>query len=89
MSPVEWPDASEYLSLASASVQGTGDVRCTAVALCDASGVATDVFQIGDVAVFYLEFEVDRDLAVPDLRRLDRERAESDRTRPQLAPAPR
>jgi lipopolysaccharide transport system ATP-binding protein len=64
-SPVEWPDVSAYLSLASASVQGTGEVRCTAVALCDASGAATDVFQTGDVAVFYSEFEVDRDLEVP------------------------
>jgi lipopolysaccharide transport system ATP-binding protein len=61
----EWPGPSEYLSLASASVQGTGDVRCTAVALCDASGAAADLFQTGDIAVFYVEFEVDRDVDVP------------------------
>jgi lipopolysaccharide transport system ATP-binding protein len=65
LAPVEWPDASAFLPLAAASMQGTGEVRCTAVALCDESGVATDVFQTGDVAVFYLEFEVDRDLEVP------------------------
>jgi lipopolysaccharide transport system ATP-binding protein len=65
MSAVEWPDASSYLPLGSASIQGTGDLRCTAVALCDESGVPADVFQTGDVAVFYSEFEVDRDLDVP------------------------
>jgi lipopolysaccharide transport system ATP-binding protein len=61
----EWPRASEFLSLTDASVEGTGEVRCTAIALCDGSGAAVDVFQIGDVAVFYLEFEVDRDIDVP------------------------
>ncbi len=62
---VDWPNPSEHLSLAAASVLGTGDVRCTAVALCDASGAAADTFQMCEIAVFYLEFEVDRDLDLP------------------------
>jgi lipopolysaccharide transport system ATP-binding protein len=47
------------------SSQGTGDARCTAIALCDESGRATDVFQMGDLAVFYYEFDVDKPLEVP------------------------
>jgi len=65
MAPVDWPMPSEYLPLAAASIQSTGDARFTAAALCDESGVATNVFQMGDVAVFYIEFQIDRDLDVP------------------------
>jgi len=60
-----WPDAADYLPLDDASTQGTNQARCTAVALCDDAGRATDVFQMGDEAVFYYEFEVDAPLDVP------------------------
>jgi lipopolysaccharide transport system ATP-binding protein len=65
ISRVDWPDESAYLSLASASIQGTDAVRCTAIALCDLSGAAADMFETGEVAVFYLEFEILHDLDVP------------------------
>jgi lipopolysaccharide transport system ATP-binding protein len=60
-----WPDESDFLPLDAMSSQGTGEARCTAIALCDESGRATDVFQMGDMAVFYYEFEVDGALGVP------------------------
>jgi lipopolysaccharide transport system ATP-binding protein len=60
-----WPEASEFLPLEAMSSQGTGQARCTAVALCDANGEAADVFQMGDMATFYYEFAIDDALAVP------------------------
>lgn len=62
---VPWPEPSQFLPLTHASVQGTGEARCTAVAICDESGQATDTFQMGDTAVFYYEFELDAPLEAP------------------------
>jgi lipopolysaccharide transport system ATP-binding protein len=62
---IEWPGDEAFLPLGSASVQGTGAARCTAVALCDQSGAPANVFQMGDVAVFYTEFALERDIDVP------------------------
>jgi len=60
-----WPEPSELLPLDTMSVQGTGQARCTAVALCDETGQATNVFQMGDDAVFCYEYEVDQPIGVP------------------------
>ncbi len=65
VAPVEWPAPEAFLPLDGASVQGTGEVRCTGVALCDEKGAVAATFEMGDVAVFYLEFDVDRDLDAP------------------------
>lgn len=62
---IAWPDETEYLPLATASVQGTGEARCTAVALCDSSGKATDTFEMGSDGVFYYEFAIDQRLETP------------------------
>jgi lipopolysaccharide transport system ATP-binding protein len=60
-----WPAVEDCLPLDTMSGQGTGQARCTAVALCDEAGRPANVFQIGDLAVFHYEFEVDRPLGVP------------------------
>ncbi len=60
-----WPAPSAFLSMEQASVQGSGEVTCTGIALCDAAGRPTELFEIGDVAVFYLEFQVHEALDVP------------------------
>jgi lipopolysaccharide transport system ATP-binding protein len=68
-----WPAASEFLPLdaltspnaVQGTLQGTGQARCTAVALCDDTRHATDVFQMGDDAVFYCEYEIDQPIGVP------------------------
>jgi len=60
-----WPSAADCLPLDTMSSQGTGQARCTAVALCDEAGQAASVFEVGDVAIFHYEFEVDQPLGVP------------------------
>ena len=63
--PISWPDAGQFLPLEGASIQGTGQARCTALAVCDASGIATDVFETGSEAFFFYEFTIHDALDAP------------------------
>jgi ABC-type polysaccharide/polyol phosphate transport system ATPase subunit len=60
-----WPAADAFLPLEGASMHGTGQARCTAVALCDADGTACNVFDVGHDLVVYTEFEVLEPMDVP------------------------
>jgi len=41
------------------------EIRCAAVAVCDAGGQPVTAFQVGEFATFFIEFEIDRDIDVP------------------------
>jgi len=60
-----WPDEDAFIDFSSAALIGEGWARCTAIALCDEAGDPCRVFQHGQRAYFYYEFEALRDLPVP------------------------
>jgi lipopolysaccharide transport system ATP-binding protein len=62
----DWPAEDAFLDLSQAIVIGEEEVvTCTGVALCNDRGEPCTTFQIGDVACFYYEFQLLRDIAVP------------------------
>jgi lipopolysaccharide transport system ATP-binding protein len=62
----DWPAENAFLDLSQAVVIGEEDVaRCTGVALCNDKGELCTIFQIGDVAHFYYEYELLQDIEVP------------------------
>lgn len=63
----DWPDASEFSEVDATRQEGRGAVRGLRVALCDGHGRACQVFEMGEDAMFYAEFVVDEDIAVPSL----------------------
>jgi lipopolysaccharide transport system ATP-binding protein len=60
-----WPVSSAMLNLRKAAQTSNGWARCTAVALCDASGQPCRLFPQGYAASFFYEFLALRDLEVP------------------------
>jgi lipopolysaccharide transport system ATP-binding protein len=62
---VFWPAADAFLDLSAVPEIGTGEVRCTAVTVCNLDGQPTTLFEQGETAVFYYEFECLRDVDVP------------------------
>jgi lipopolysaccharide transport system ATP-binding protein len=60
-----WPDENAFINFSSAASIGEGWARCTGIALCDAGGNPCCVFQHGQRAHFYYEFEALQDLLVP------------------------
>jgi lipopolysaccharide transport system ATP-binding protein len=62
----DWPAKDAFLDLSQAVVIGEEEVaQCTGVALCNDKGEPCTIFQIGDVACFYFEYELLRDIEVP------------------------
>ncbi len=62
----DWPSQDAFLGLVQAATVGEENVaRCTGVALCNQQGQPCSVFQIGEVAYFYYEFELLQDIGVP------------------------
>jgi hypothetical protein len=62
----DWPSEDSFLDLSQAVVIGQDNVvRCTGVALCNDKGQPSNIFQIGDMAYFYYEFELLQDIEVP------------------------
>jgi ABC-type polysaccharide/polyol phosphate transport system ATPase subunit len=61
----DWPDETAFLELDSASILGGQGARCTGIALCNNDGQPCHVFEMGDIANFYYEFEALEDIDVP------------------------
>jgi lipopolysaccharide transport system ATP-binding protein len=62
----DWPGDDEFTPVDPAGQEGTG-ARGLRVALCDRGGQAAQLFEIGDEALFFAEFELLEDIAVPSL----------------------
>ncbi len=60
-----WPSADAFFDLLAAPQVSNGWARCMAVALCNAEGKPCRVFQQGEKASFYYEFELQRNIDVP------------------------
>ncbi|MCX5909105.1 MAG: ABC transporter ATP-binding protein [Deltaproteobacteria bacterium] len=60
-----WPPPETLLPLSGISQVSNGWARCTGVALCNAQGQPCHVFQQGETASFFFEFEILHDLEVP------------------------
>jgi len=60
-----WPSEHTFLDYSSATPIGEDWAQCTGIALCDANGNPCRVFQHGQEAYFYYEFEALQDLLVP------------------------
>lgn len=60
-----WPDASAFVDLSGVAQVSNGWARSTAVALCNSEGQACRVFEQGETASFFYEFEVLADIEVP------------------------
>src|SRR5262249_18205955 len=60
-----WPAPAAFLDIGSVAQFSNGWARCTGVALCNSDGQPRDVFEQGDTARFFCEFEILRDIEVP------------------------
>ncbi len=60
----DWPEAAAFVTPNHQTILGTGG-QCTAVALCDEQGRPCRTFEMGQPAVFYFEFELDKDIEAP------------------------
>jgi ABC-type polysaccharide/polyol phosphate transport system ATPase subunit len=62
----DWPSEKAFLDLSKAVVIGHEDLaRCTKIAVCDVEGNPRTTFEIGEVACFFYEFELLKDIEVP------------------------
>lgn len=62
----DWPSENAFLDLSHAMVLGNKDTaRCTRVALCNGHGQPITTFEIGEMAYFYYELEILKDIEVP------------------------
>jgi lipopolysaccharide transport system ATP-binding protein len=60
-----WPSTDAFLPLDHLPQVTDGSARCTAVAVCNLSGQPTLVFEQGDAALFYVEWELLRPVEAP------------------------
>ncbi|HYE37782.1 ABC transporter ATP-binding protein [Methylocaldum sp.] len=60
-----WPEPDAFLDISAISQVSNGWARCTGIALCDKNGRPCKVFQQGETASFFYEFELLRDIEVP------------------------
>ncbi len=60
-----WPTQEAFLALTNSTEIANGWARCTGIAICDAHGQPCLVFQQGETANFFYEFELLRDIEVP------------------------
>ena len=63
--PGAWPAQEAFLDLAGVAQLTNGEARCTALALCDDAGRPRRVFEQGETASFFYEFELLADVEVP------------------------
>jgi lipopolysaccharide transport system ATP-binding protein len=55
--PTVWPESSAFIDLSPSAIFTDGSAGCVRVALCDADGRPTTLFEQGDTALFCCEFE--------------------------------
>ena len=60
-----WPPAEAFLDIADVAQTSNGWARCTGVAVCDEAGHPAQAFAQGQMASFFYEFELLRDVEVP------------------------
>ena len=60
-----WPQSEARLDISNAAQVANGWARCTAVAICNEHFQPCHVFQQGETARFYYEFEILHDVEVP------------------------
>ncbi len=60
-----WPAPGAFLGLSRVAQVTNGGARCTGVALCDSHGRPRHVFEQGETASFFYEFELLADIEVP------------------------
>ncbi len=62
----DWPGEEAFLNLSQTIVTGEQDIAlCTGIALCNEKGEPSIIFEMGDIAYFYYEFELLKDIQVP------------------------
>ncbi|MGZ9225167.1 MAG: ABC transporter ATP-binding protein [Anaerolineales bacterium] len=64
-SQISWPAPEAFLDISSVSQVSNGWGRCTGVALCNERGEPCRVFEQGQIASFFYEFEVLTNIEVP------------------------
>lgn len=65
-SNTQWPASEAFLDISQAILIGDEDsARCIGVALCNSQNAPAMAFRIGEVASFYFEFELMKDIEVP------------------------
>lgn len=62
---IDWPDDSAFIDVSGFQQVTSGISRCLRVALTDEHGNPSNVFQQGEFASFYIEFEVNQPIQVP------------------------
>ena len=63
--PAAWAPAEAFIDISNVSQVTNGWARCTGAAICDAGGRACFVFEQGQAASFFYEFELLRDIEAP------------------------
>jgi lipopolysaccharide transport system ATP-binding protein len=61
----DWPSPTAFLDLSGVSQVSNGWARCTGVAVCNSQGQPCLIFQQGDTASFFYEFELLEDIEIP------------------------
>jgi lipopolysaccharide transport system ATP-binding protein len=62
---LKWPPADAFFDIRSADIVGNGQAEFMGVALCNADGEPTRLFQIGECADFFVEYRLLGDIDVP------------------------
>jgi lipopolysaccharide transport system ATP-binding protein len=60
-----WPSAEAFYNISAIAQISNDWVRCTGVALCDSYGQPARAFRQGEVAHFYYEYEILKDIEIP------------------------
>jgi ABC-type polysaccharide/polyol phosphate transport system ATPase subunit len=63
--PWGWPASEALMNIASVAQVTNGAARCTGIAVCNHQGQPCQLFQQGETASFFYEFEILRDIEVP------------------------
>jgi lipopolysaccharide transport system ATP-binding protein len=61
----DWPDETAFVRLDKSTIIEGQAARCKGIALCNSQGQPCHIFEMGDVANFFYEFQVLEDIDVP------------------------
>jgi lipopolysaccharide transport system ATP-binding protein len=62
---LKWPPADAFIDISSADIVGNNQAEFVGVALCDADGEPSQLFEIGESADFFIEYHLLGDIDVP------------------------